>query len=62
MALTIDASPNASGVVAGEIIKGSVLSICPDDWLLVTFAPVFVPGLNTIELCSHSVQMLAYIK
>ena len=27
--------------------------------VVVTLAPIWLPGVSTMELCSHSVQMLA---
>ena len=40
--------------------EGIVFSNWVGSWTEVTLAPVFVPGLSTMEFCSHSVQMLAY--
>ena len=37
------------------VLSFIAVSVCT----LVTLAPVSVPGLSTIEFCSHSVQMLA---
>ena len=50
----------ASVLVTFKRAEGIVFSNGFGSWMEVTLAPVFVPGLSTIEFCSHSVQMLAY--